>query len=268
MYKSEHVNPGHHGVSRPRLALIHGLGSSARAWDRVVPLLAERGRQATPIELPGYGAQAHRDPARTIGAMAAAVEAEIAELGDATIVVGHSMGGLVATALAERQPRWLRAIAVVNTPPTTESRLTARSGSEALVRAPLIGPLAWRLAPRARLRSGLESAVAPGFAVPDVFVDDLRACTHATFTRSTTAVDIYLSERPLASRLAALGVGSTLVFGAQDRRIDPSAVAALRAAHGGTFVSIPTAGHTPIWETPELAAESIAALVAAPRATT
>lgn len=264
MYNSEHVDLGSGGVSRPTFALIHGLGSSAGAWERVTPLLAEHGLTATPIELPGYGLQAHRDPARTVGAMAAAVDQEIAALGTETIVVGHSMGGLVATALAERRPRWLRAIAVVNTPPTVESRLTARGGTEELIRQPVIGPLAWRAAPRRRLRAGLESAVAPGFAVPDAFVDDLRACSHATFTRSTTAIDTYLAERPLAERLAALDVASTLIFGMQDRRIDASAVAALRAAHGGVCVEIAEAGHTPIWETPRQAADAIAALAATP----
>lgn len=245
--------------ARPTLALIHGLGASRRAWEPVLPLLAEAGLRAVPVELPGYGEQRRRAPARTIEAMADAAAERIRDLGPGRVtVVGHSMGGLVATALAERTDLPER-IVVVNSSLSVASRLTAHRGSEGLIHRPVIGRLAWRVAPRSKLRDGLRSAFAPGFAVPDVFVDDLRACSWATFTRSSSAMDTYLGHQPLADRLAGLSVPVHLIYGTQDLRIDAAAITAICDARPGTVTRIDAAGHTPMWETPGEAAQAIIA---------
>ncbi len=248
----------------PALALIHGLGCSRRAWDRIVPLLRERGLDATPVELPGYGEQSAVETPRTIGAMAAAVEPRIAALGRDVVVAGHSMGGLVATALAERHPAWLRGLIAINSSLTVESRMTAHRGSEGLICRPVVGRAAWAVAPRARLRSGLQSAFAPDFAVPDLFVDDLRACSWATFTRSTAAIDTYLAERALPERLAALNIPVAIVLGTQDLRLDFGVVAEMQARHALPVVEIAGSGHTPMWEAPEATADALAAFAKAP----
>ncbi len=248
-------------MSGPRLALIHGLGGTRRAWDHVVPLLRARGLDATPVELPGYGLQSAAQTPATIEAMAAAIEPQVGELGHDVLVVGHSMGGLVATALAERRPTWLRGIVAINSSLTLESRMTAHRGSEGLISRPLVGRVAWALAPRSRLRSGLASAFAPGFDVPDQFVDDLRACSWSTFTRSTAAVDAYLAAGALPDRLETLDVPVTLVFGMQDLRLDFDVVATMRAQHAFSIVEIPESGHTPMWEAPKQAAAAILAAI-------
>ncbi|MEJ7703194.1 MAG: alpha/beta fold hydrolase [Geodermatophilaceae bacterium] len=36
------------------LVLVHGLGSSLRNWDRIVPALAEQ-REVIAVDLPGFG---------------------------------------------------------------------------------------------------------------------------------------------------------------------------------------------------------------------
>lgn len=244
------------------LALIHGLGSSRQAWGRVAPLLLESGFRILPVELPGYGEHRSRQPERTIEGMADAAAASIearagGDSGAPVIVVGHSMGGLVATAIAERAPGLADRIVLVNSSLTVASRLTAHRGSEGLIHKPVVGPIAWRIAPRGKLRDGLRSAFAPGYPVPDVFVDDLRACSWATFTRSNTAMNAYLQARSLPDRLAVLGVPSRLIYGTQDLRIDAAAIDAVCAAQPGTVVRIEGAGHTPMWESPELAAEAI-----------
>jgi pimeloyl-ACP methyl ester carboxylesterase len=89
------------GSGSPTLLLLHGLGANATVWDGLRPLLAQRwpGRWLTP-DLRGHGRSSHRAP-YSLGAHAADVAA-LLEQGEAVVVLGHSMGGAVAMALASQ----------------------------------------------------------------------------------------------------------------------------------------------------------------------
>jgi pimeloyl-ACP methyl ester carboxylesterase len=239
----------------PALLLIHGLGSSVRSWDRLVPLLAST-FHVVRVDLPGYNASRGLPPATTIEQMADAVQ-PIAERLDRPVVIGHSMGGLVATALAERSAALLDRIVVVNSSLTLASRMSMKQSSEALIRRPIVGRFAWAAAPRTKLRDGLRTAFAPDYDVPEQFVDDLRRTSWATFTRSGAAINDYLLRRPLAERLAGTDVPATVIFGVQDQRNAPDALGEFRGCCSANVVEIPEAGHTPIWETPETVARAI-----------
>ncbi len=213
-------------------------------------------------DLPGFGSRA--DEARrdvTIADLAEAVadSMESAGVSDA-VVAGHSLGGVVATALAEARPASVSRLVLFNAPTTYEARLSARTRQEALLRKPVVGPLMWRGMNAGRAREGLRSAFAPGFEVPDVFVDDLLATPWAAFAGGTTAIDSYLRARPLAARLGALPVPVTFVFGEEDGRVDPASLSDFDDVAGVEVVRLPGAGHTPIWEAPERCAKAISAV--------
>src|SRR3954452_18238638 len=109
----------------PAILLVHGLGGSARAWDRVVPLLEDRFRVVA-VDLPGAGASPPLTGTVTIEAMADLLPAALDAVGASrAIVVGHSMGGVIATALAERHAARIGSLVLVNAPPSRESRLAA-----------------------------------------------------------------------------------------------------------------------------------------------
>ena len=87
------------GSGEPVLLLLHGLGATGDVWDGWRPLLARRwpGRWLAP-DLPGHGGS--RPLAEyTFDGMAAAV-AGIAGGGGRTVVLGHSLGGVVGLVLA------------------------------------------------------------------------------------------------------------------------------------------------------------------------
>lgn len=101
--------------ARPVL-LLHGITASVRTWDWLVPHLADRYRLVR-LDFRGHGRSG-----RTPGAYqpegyvsdAAAVCRELA--GDPCIVIGHSLGGMTAAALAQRHPDLVRAM-VLEDPP-------------------------------------------------------------------------------------------------------------------------------------------------------
>ncbi len=232
-----------------RIVLIHGLAGSKRTFDRLVPLL--EGWDVQAIDLPGHGADASDPGADSIDEMAGAVRDVVAE---PAVFLGHSMGGCVATAVAEQDPALVEQLVLVNTPPTYESRLTAHRGPERALALPLIGPLLWQLKTEQRTRAGMASAVALGAEVPDVFVEDSRKLSWGTFAAATRAVDEYVSDQPLHERVAALDIPVMVVFGELDRRV---ALDSLDRYRDVTLVRVRSAGHSPIWETPEHVAAAL-----------
>jgi pimeloyl-ACP methyl ester carboxylesterase len=87
------------GTGEPLLVLLHGLGATSDVWGGWWPLLARRwpGRWLAP-DLPGHGGSPPL-AAYTFDGFAAAV-AGIIQPSDQIIVLGHSLGGVVALALA------------------------------------------------------------------------------------------------------------------------------------------------------------------------
>ena len=82
------------------IVLVHGGGAHSRWWDHIAPLLA-RGWQVLALDLSGHGDSGRR-PRYSLDTWASEVLAVVAEAGDAasSVVIGHSVGGLVTLRLA------------------------------------------------------------------------------------------------------------------------------------------------------------------------
>jgi pimeloyl-ACP methyl ester carboxylesterase len=90
----------------PPLLLIHGLGGGIWGWEPFQRRFAEHGHASYALELPGHGNDNDRETAERMGTYSVEtyalwVAAAMAEIGRRLVVVGHSMGGLVAQKLAE-----------------------------------------------------------------------------------------------------------------------------------------------------------------------
>ena len=87
------------GSGEPLLVLLHGLGATGDVWRGWGPLLAQRwpGRWMAP-DLPGHGGSPPL-AGYTFDGFAAAV-AGMVPPGDRVVVLGHSLGGVVALVLA------------------------------------------------------------------------------------------------------------------------------------------------------------------------
>src|SRR5260370_5799820 len=87
----------------PPLVLIHGYGASGYIWQRILPYLA-RNHQVFVVDLPGYGRSKLTSEwrLREMGPQLAEWLHQM-QLPPVT-VVGHSMGGAIATHLAAYAP--------------------------------------------------------------------------------------------------------------------------------------------------------------------
>ncbi|HEY7440482.1 MAG TPA: alpha/beta hydrolase [Acidimicrobiia bacterium] len=104
------------GDGPPELVLLHGGAQNAHTWDTVAlaldrPLLA--------VDLPGHGHSDHRpDKAYWPEENARAVAVAVRELApEARAVVGMSLGGLTALALAGNEPSLVRGLVTVDVTP-------------------------------------------------------------------------------------------------------------------------------------------------------
>jgi len=104
----------------PALVFVHGFGEDSRVWDEFTAPF-KKDHQVVSLDLPGAG-QSPAIPGITIEGMAEAVRAVVEELRISQLVLtGHSMGGYVCLAYAEKWPDSLRALCMFHSQPYADS---------------------------------------------------------------------------------------------------------------------------------------------------
>ncbi|MEU6865661.1 alpha/beta fold hydrolase [Streptomyces sp. NPDC046876] len=227
----------------PALLLIHGSASSTRSWRAMVPLLTGSHRVIR-IDLLGHGRSAKpADRSYAVPDQARRAGMALDRLGVAhSVVVGHSSGGAVATALAEERPGLVSALALINTGPGLDAFIASESAAT--------GPSQWPPT-KEQLRMFASTAVSrPGYRIPEELLDDVRRMTHHTYTATMQAIRSYLEQRTLPDRLAVLGKPLLVLFGEDDRRWRSSSASDYRAVPGAEVELLPGLGHSPLLEDP------------------
>ncbi|MER7908776.1 alpha/beta hydrolase [Streptomyces sp. NPDC096068] len=232
----------------PPLLLIHGSGASGALWAPVVPALARR-HHVVRVDLPGCG-QSPPVPSYDVPAQADRVAAVLDGLGlRAVAVAGHSSGGYVATALAERRPDLVGSLALIGSGPAPDALLPQPLFLRALL-APPLGPRLWAIRSDAMIRRGIGATAARPVEIPDAVVADLRHGTYRTTRAVLRCGTAYIAERSVPERLAALGVPLLVVFGGADPRWEPSSAHRYGAVPGARVETLPGVGHLAMLEEP------------------
>jgi pimeloyl-ACP methyl ester carboxylesterase len=235
----------------PALLLIHGLAASTACWEPVVPRLAGAYRVIR-VDLLGHGRSASPTGGYDIPGQARAVGAALDRLGvHRAMVIGHSTGGAVATALAEQRPGAVAALALIDTGPSPDVKF-GESRLNRLILSRLFGRLLWRLRTESTIRKAMRSAFTRPVDVPDAVIEGVRGMTHRALAATARGSLDYIGQRSLPDRLAELGVPVLVIFGTDDRRWRASpAAAAYRAVPGTRVELLPGVGHTPMLEDPQ-----------------
>ncbi len=94
------------------LLFLHGVGGGHHAWDSQLPYFSSRGYAAHAWDQPGYGHSAMVEP-YDLEQISAALARLIESLGgDPVVLVGHSMGGLIAQEAYARYPQMVKGLAL------------------------------------------------------------------------------------------------------------------------------------------------------------
>lgn len=232
------------------VVLLHGYTASIQWWEAVAPSLAH-GTRVIAIDLVGHGgSEAPRDRAAySADGQASAVHQALDALGVRhAVLIGHSMGGLVATALAERAPELVERVVAADSP-----------GAPGMVAMPALGnAVCWPILGAAvdRLRSSdavdkpsLQTGFAADFAVPELAYRSLKRMTHNALCDAKTAGEIN-EQRAVADRLAGLGKPVLVVWGEHDVLTPTQPNVDRYRAAGLDPVVVAGSGHSPIVEKP------------------
>src|SRR4029077_2279745 len=104
-------------ASAPTIVLLHGFAGSLHWWQNEVPLLATR-YHVVRFDLLGHGGSSKPSGGYSMEHQAQLVDEALHQLGvHRALIVGHSMGGLVATALATLDRPLAAGVALVDSPP-------------------------------------------------------------------------------------------------------------------------------------------------------
>jgi len=133
----QYGDPRTGAFTAPAVTFLHGAGLNAHTWDTTVLGL---GLPALAVDLPGHGDSSWRPDADYAGRVLGAdiAPALAAWTGGPQVLVGQSLGGLSAAALAAVRPDLVRRLVVVDITPGIDPNGSARQ-----VREFFAGPTHW-----------------------------------------------------------------------------------------------------------------------------
>ncbi len=252
------------------MVLVHGLGGSSVNWLAVGPGLATQARVLAP-DLAGFG----RSP---LAGRSARVQANQRLLGrfidelavDPVILVGNSMGGMIALLEAADHPERVAGLVLVD-PAVPRPRGVRLDPEVGLVFAAYAVPgLGERLLARHRARVGLEGIVSDVLQVccvepeqiPSELLEELRSSTReragfpwadAAFLQAARSLIATLVVRPrrYLQLIGEVDVPTLLIQGAADRLVPLASIEALvRNRPEWTVHVLDGIGHVPHVEAP------------------
>jgi pimeloyl-ACP methyl ester carboxylesterase len=248
------------------IVLLHCFTCAIDWWEEVTPKL-DRTHRVIAIDLLGHGGSEKPSSGYSIPNQAEVVAQALRRLRVRNAeVVGHSLGGSVATALAEAAPRIVNRLVLIDQAPDNDNFGPGLPLTATLTLLPVLGPALWRVTPDFAVKDGLGAAFAPGYDVPDRFVTDLRRMTYTSYDESAAAEDDYTGAIPLNHRIAATSIPLLAIFGAEDQIYDSKkALAAYARIPGSQTILVPGAGHSPNVEKPAETARLILGFAKSPR---
>ena len=270
------TNVADFGGEGPLMVLLHGLGGSHVNWVRLGPLLAERARVLAP-DFPGFGYTRPQGRATTVQAHALWVDRFLQEQADApAILVGNSMGGLVAILEAVANPETVAGLVLLN-PALPLAPKEPRDLQVTLAFSAYFVPGVGEAFVRRRARTlGAEGLVRETFALccvdpsrvpPDVIDAHVAVARDrermpwahpSLLATARSMLRLLLRRRQFMRMLERVGPPTLLISGEGDRLVKLAAAKVVSNSRADwTFRSFDDLGHVPQLEDPERTAKEI-----------
>jgi 3-oxoadipate enol-lactonase len=226
----------------PAVVCVHGFCQSSAYWAPTLDRFAALGVGALAPDLPGFGASAREAGPYTMPGLADALAALLDRRGLTQIVlVGGSMGGVVAQHFALRHPGRVQRLLLVATGAVTADPAGALAKADALAAA------SWNADTAAPIVAGFFHR-APA---PDRLAAYRAIALQAAQPAAVEAARSNANSRTLDD-LGRIAVPTMIVQGRHDRARTPEHGAQMRALlPDGALAVIEDAGHTPQLEQPE-----------------
>ncbi len=224
---------------------IHGAADDHSVWSLQSRYFAFHGWNVLALDLPGHG-QSDGPPCATVGDYANRVAAFLDALGvRAAVVVGHSMGSLIALELSARRPDLVRKLALVGTAVPMvvgDVLLDAARDDEDKARRMIVE---WSFAPASQL--GNNHAV-PGMWLPGNGLALMRRMAKGVLHTDLAACKAFSQGLDAAKTVS---VPALVVIGARDMMTSPKGAQGVIAALPDVRVAtLPDAGHSMLSEAP------------------
>jgi pimeloyl-ACP methyl ester carboxylesterase len=265
------------GAGAPPVVFVHGLGGSHLNWTLVGPQLAAD-RHAVALDLRGFGLTPGDRRTATVQRNAALLDRFVREVvGAPAIVIGNSMGGLLAVLHAHAHPDAVAGLVLIDPAlPPPRGRPDLRVVSQFLLYAmPGLGEIYLkrmqsRLPPRQLVQGVIELCFAdPARADPEMLAASVALA--ADRTRMAGRDESFLAASRSLMRVVGQSHGywgmmagiraPVLLIGGDADRLVP--VASIRNAGsrnpGWDTVVLAGVGHTPQLETPQLVVDAVQA---------
>jgi pimeloyl-ACP methyl ester carboxylesterase len=224
--------------SGPVVVFIHGIASSSITWTNVIPLLAPDHRCIT-IDLLGFGGSpAPADAQYTLPEHVAALARTIRSLRlrEPFVLVGHSMGGLIAPRYAARHPRRVRGLVLVS-PPIYTAPSALSEERDRVVQQFYLRAYRW-------LRENREFTIRNGGIIGDMLAIpramDINERTWEPFVKS---LEHTIESQTTISDLAAVRVPVEIVYGDLDEFSSPGGMRIASRLRGVTVTRVRGATH-------------------------
>lgn len=240
------------------LVLVHGFGADGYSWVRIAGHLRRRFRLIAP-DLPGFGESGRpADLAYSFQAQTERLHAFVRALGLTRVHIGgNSMGGAITALYGAMYPdaamsRWVLNAGGVDGSKDSEMAAHYRQTGEALLVVH---------SPKDLDRVLRFVAHKPPW-LPRSVRRTLGARGTADRALHTRIFEELVSSEPINAAMARSEVPTLIVWGDEDRVLDPSGGPILRdATPGAQLIALPGIGHVPMLEAPRRVAKDYLAFV-------
>jgi pimeloyl-ACP methyl ester carboxylesterase len=245
------------GKGDTTLLLLHGYGESLTTWRAIFDRLAGRSKVIA-IDLPGFGASAKPDTSYSLSAMTDRLSSFMDRwIAGPVVIVGHSMGGELATSLALARPDRIKLVILI-------APAGYRIGLGGLADS-MYPAKARRLGRYLAYRSFITPIHDPDWLAEPDSVADYDQTGDTAYAKAAARVLEDFDFRGLKSRFQELTQPTLLLWGGNDPVVPYLVGDTLsRLIPCVRFVGFPKAFHRPHAETPDTVISVIRAFLEHP----